>query len=305
MLWALTTYFNPQGYSRRRANYRAFRAALSVPLLTVELAIDGRAELSSNDAERLVRLPAGDVLWQKERLLNVGLQSLPDACDAVLCADCDVLFLNEDWPVRVSAALEHGPVVQAFSRVVHADERYKAGDDLAAHTVFVQDALAARPDPASDFAGLTRRRAGTPSVGHAWAFRRDILDTLGLFDSCVIGGGDSAIACAAFGAPDAAIALHGMTAPQVRRYRAWAAPFSDAVGGRVTAATGSIAHLWHGRMTDRQPQSRHAVLVRHEFDPYTDVRVNAHGAWEWCSDKPALHLELKAYFAGRREDARA
>jgi hypothetical protein len=37
-LWAVTSYFNPMKYQRRRANYRLFRERLGVPLLTVELA---------------------------------------------------------------------------------------------------------------------------------------------------------------------------------------------------------------------------------------------------------------------------
>ena len=36
-LWAITAYFNPFGYRRRRENYGLFRKNLEVPLLTVEL----------------------------------------------------------------------------------------------------------------------------------------------------------------------------------------------------------------------------------------------------------------------------
>lgn len=41
-LWAITACFNPQGWARRRANYRVFRRHLGVPLLTVELGYGGR-----------------------------------------------------------------------------------------------------------------------------------------------------------------------------------------------------------------------------------------------------------------------
>ena len=51
-LWAITSYFNPIGYRRRLANYRAFRARLSVPLLAVELT---GPDLTDTDAEIILR----------------------------------------------------------------------------------------------------------------------------------------------------------------------------------------------------------------------------------------------------------
>lgn len=63
-LWAITSYFNPIGYTRRRANYAEFRRRLTVPLITVELAYDGRFDLPDDAAEILIRVPGKDVIWQ-------------------------------------------------------------------------------------------------------------------------------------------------------------------------------------------------------------------------------------------------
>ena len=70
-LYAITTYYNPASYRRRLRNYR-LQAGLKVPLVTVELGFGGTFELTGDDADILVRLPAGSILWQKERLLNVA-----------------------------------------------------------------------------------------------------------------------------------------------------------------------------------------------------------------------------------------
>src|SRR5262245_38284590 len=91
-LWAITAYFNPARYARRLHNYRVFRRHLSVPLLAVELAFDGDFELHERDAERLVQLRTRDVMWHKERLLNIALQRLPSTCDSVLWIDCDLVY---------------------------------------------------------------------------------------------------------------------------------------------------------------------------------------------------------------------
>ncbi|MBI2468786.1 MAG: hypothetical protein HYV62_13395 [Candidatus Rokubacteria bacterium] len=47
---------------------------------------------------------------------------------------------------------------------------------------------------------------------------------------------------------------------------------------------------------------RNRDLVRLGFDPATDLRVAAGGAWQWASDKPALHRWAAEYFGSRRED---
>jgi hypothetical protein len=41
--WGITSYFNPAGYVRRRANYRRFRDRLGIPLVTVELSFTERS----------------------------------------------------------------------------------------------------------------------------------------------------------------------------------------------------------------------------------------------------------------------
>jgi hypothetical protein len=72
-LWAVTSYFNPAGFRRRRENYRVFRDRLAVPLAAVELSFNGHFELAPQDAEILIQIPGRDVMWQKERLLNVAV----------------------------------------------------------------------------------------------------------------------------------------------------------------------------------------------------------------------------------------
>ena len=79
-MWALTTYFNPVRYKRRLSNYRTFRGNLHIPLVTVELSFDGEFELTRNDADVLIQLSGGAILWQKERLLNIAIKVDPERC---------------------------------------------------------------------------------------------------------------------------------------------------------------------------------------------------------------------------------
>ena len=199
MLWAATAYFNPQRYARRLANYRHFRARLEVPLLAVELGFNGCFELEHNDAEILVQIDDGAVLWQKERLLNVGLSHLPDDCEAVLSIDCDVFFLSRHWLPGVLKLLERYPVVQPYAVVQHLDRDWVPERPVRECVIFEQSAVAAVDDPEAALANATRRSAETIAPGHAWVYRRELLCGLGFFDSCIVGGGDTAMASAGWG----------------------------------------------------------------------------------------------------------
>src|SRR5262249_46941224 len=90
-LWAISSYFNPAGFRRKLANYRLFRERLIVPLVTVELAYGPNFQLTEGDADVLVQIRGRDVMWQKERLLNLALQALPGECKNVVALDCDII----------------------------------------------------------------------------------------------------------------------------------------------------------------------------------------------------------------------
>src|SRR5262249_57573476 len=76
-LWAISCYFNPCRYRRRLANYQGCRRRLTAPLVCVELSFDGRFELGADDADVLIKVKGGAVLWQKERLLNIAWRHVP------------------------------------------------------------------------------------------------------------------------------------------------------------------------------------------------------------------------------------
>ena len=114
-LWVITSFFNPAGYRRRLQNYRQFRAALHVPLAAVELSFNGVWELEKHDADILMRVTDGDVMWQKERLLNLAVRQLPPDCEFVAWIDADVLMQDPDWSQQAVAALASVPLVQLFS----------------------------------------------------------------------------------------------------------------------------------------------------------------------------------------------
>ena len=305
-LWAVTALFNPRHYRSRIANFRQFRLHLDVPLLAVELSFDGAFELAQSDADILIRIHGGDVMWQKERLLNLGVARLPHTCSAVALLDCDIVFERADWVTATLEALQHVPAVQPFSEAhfLARDAGLSPGqtDSAAAIQYAAAHALAKGCDPRQCLGVQPGDGRGQTTGGLAWAYRRELLERHGLYEACVVGGGDTAVTCATYGAFAAVEQRHHMNARQQRFYRRWAAGWFADVAARTESISGNILHLWHGSLIDRQARTRHEGLVPYDFDPAADYSATPEGALCWASEKPALHQYVADFFLSRRED---
>jgi len=306
MLWAITSYFNPVGYASRLHNYRIFRANLAPPLAAVELSLNGQFELRRDDAEIVVQIAGGDVLWQKERLLNVALGRLPADCDQVAWLDCDVIFAAQDWAERADHALREFHLIQLFrercnlSRGARASSEDNSACDSISESVAYKFAIGKAQ--ADDFRQSDAPLARNSTTGLAWAARRDLLEVHGLYDACILGSGDRAILCAAMGIFDYGVDAVGMRGRQIEHYLVWAEPFSRAVGGRVSFVDGRVLHLWHGDLKNRRYALRHEALGRFGFDPFTDIVLDPSGCWRWNGSKAEMHEYVRSYFESRKED---
>jgi hypothetical protein len=315
-IWALTSYFNPRRFQRRYQNFQRFRETLGLPLLTVQWEMDGAFELGPGDSDLLISLAGGDLMWQKERLLNLALGELPAACDAVAWLDCDVVFEDDRWIGNLDDALAEAPVVQLFAEVAHPDP---AGGALP---LLVRESLAAAwarrgaaglvgrlhtaggsREPGESEAVERLRLAQRPSSGHAWAARRDVLHADGFYDACIWGVGDMAIALAAIGHPELFLEAFPHNPHQATHYRSWADRFAAATGGRVGCLPARLHHLFHGNLEDRQYRTRLQRLAESGFDPAKDLVLDGRGLWHWRSGFRALEQGMRDYFDRRCEDA--
>ena len=305
-LWAVTSYYNPVPYRRRLDNYRIFRERLALPLLTVELAYRA-PELGAGDADILVQIPGRDVLWQKERLLNLAIAALPPECDRVAWLDCDIFFEDESWTERLDQKLDECVLVQPFSRVHYLSRDWRPGVPAKAATevtrISVMAKLASGASPEESLARGSGDRRKYSSPGFAWAARRSLLARHGLYDASITGGGDRLLAGASLRCFDTAANVFEMSDLWYRHYREWAEPWADAGAGRRGVVDVEGMNLWHGEMQYRRAGTeRHAPLRGFGYDPRHDIAHDGNGAWRWASDKPELHAYLRDYFVGRRED---
>lgn len=300
-LWLVTSYFNSHGYRTKRENYDRFRERIDgsgLNLLTVECAFGGAPfELPASPA--VLRVAARDVMWQKERLLNVAVATLPPACRKVAWLDGDILFERPDWAVATARLLDDFPVVQLFDQAIRLPRGH--------------DAYHGDGDVWPGFAAVVRRAphrmtkgdfAAHGHTGFGWAARRDYLERHGLYDACIAGSGDHMMAHAVCGDWTSAC-VQRIIGPNHRHrdyFAAWARRQYADVRARVGCVPGAVLHLWHGETADRRYVLRNQELAAFGFDPAADVRVGPTGAWEWASRKPQLHAWARAYFGHRRED---
>ncbi len=308
--WVVTAYFNPFADSYRLLNYRLFRSALraqGVSLLTIEHAnVFGEYELNSDDAECLVRVDGGSILWQKERLINLAIEKLPKECDKVVWLDSDVVFLNPQWLEETSMLLQRYKVVQPFSLVVHLPKDASNFDPCDASTFCsnteLQTGLFFREIELKGFRNKSSR--GDPQhrpwgmPGLAWAARRELLEELPLYERAIIGGGDAIFAKGVLGRIGASPFREFPTPLKTDALR-YARNLEQEVAGSATYRDGTILHLWHGESISRKYRSRYRILNRHNFEPHTDVHVNNGAPLTWSSDKSSLQSSVEQYLESR------
>lgn len=327
--WAITTYFNLTNGARRWQNYRCFRQQLSIPLLTVEWNPESQFQLSDGDADVLLQIGGGDLMWQKERLLSMAIAALPEHVKYVAWIDCDVLFADPNWADEAKALLAEKSVIQLFSEVGFPDV------DMSAQLL----GAPAQGVASAAFHGMPTRRSfldafgsvnegiasldldrrfqqaeaitsnnimRRPAHGFAWAAQSSFLRNVGLYDRCIVGTGDMLFCYGITGLAETLIesqrkagwAFYG----DCRSYRQWAARAAEACGARLGCRNGRILHLFHGEMRERQYKSRIDGLVPFALDLDEDIAAPEGNPWCWKRDRSALNAYFLKYMRDRNED---
>lgn len=293
-IWGIAVYFNPCGWQTKRLNYHRFRASFPLPLLTIEISTSDAFELTRGDAERLVQLTGESFIWQKEAAINAAVGLLPRSCTTVLWTDADLVWQNESWTNELRSELRRYVIVQAFSECVRLPAGFMPRDEPA-QEIEAQPGFAAwhlRHAPS----GTIRSQRG--HVGFAWAAPKQLLEDVGLYPYCVLGGGDAVVAYASLGGcPRGRLISPG---GYRRSMDSWRDRWYRAVNKRVGFVGGVVHHLWHGNEEHRQYKERHVLLCSLNFDPLTDVAFEANGLLMW--QRPELKEYAHQYFSGRMED---
>lgn len=310
--WIISSYFNPENIKDKKQNYLLFREKLKkqgVNLLTVECAFkEQNFTLDKEDADILIQVRSDSVLWQKERLLNIGLEHLPADCDKIAWLDADVLILDDDWARKVETLLERYPIVKPFDEAIRLTKRESnkilkgKGDEL-------KNLFAYRNRVITNYYQSSTTWKLIFLAVFGMCARREVYEAAGFYDAMIICSGDVVMANAFLyqnsRARDLKDRFH-LTDGLMTDIDDWYAKLSPrrTEFGICYLKTISMLHLYHGKMMNRKYEETCKILVKYKFDPKKDLKINEYGCYEWSSFKPELHQGLIDYFHARNEDDR-
>lgn len=312
--WGITVFFNPARYRNKIKNYRIFRLKSrkqGLKLLAVELAFGNRKfELKKNDADILIQLRTNTVLWQKERLINIGIENLPDNCDKFGWIDCDIVFCNDSWVGETSRLLEKYAIIQPFSTSIRLSKRslHIRPDDVPFGSLpdmeeYKSYGLACRVSQLGRPV-LNRTMETYGLSGFAWAARRDIFKGIGLFDINIYSpASDLLMAYAFYDIKGFNKEVNFFINDKIKRHFViWAEKVRKKIKNSVYFTNGTVLHLWHGSLSNRNYPECVRILKDNDFDPEKDIALGKNGCWEWASNKKKLHDEIERYFLLRNEE---
>jgi hypothetical protein len=320
--WGLTTFFNPAGYKNKYENYKIFLASLrrqGLKLLTIELSFNNKFEIKDEDAEMVLRLKGNkrNMMWQKERMLNIGLKKLPKDCDRICWLDADIIFKNENWVSETASLLEKYPVVQPFAQVVRLRkgvydlEKVSHLKNTEIERMNVRMKNMAKKIADSGKLNLRNQVFYHGHSGFGWAARREIFEKIGFYDKNIVGSGDLLMAFSFYF--DDVKKINSVKnqyilepVPSILEdYFIWAKKAYSLVKGSVYYTPGLILHLWHGDMKSRGHNWRYDILTTHLFDLKRDIILDDKKLFAWAKGSHKFYEDFESYFYFRSEENRS
>jgi hypothetical protein len=315
----ISCYFNTNNYVSRRKNFDVFYEQLkrsNLNFLIAECAF-GNADFELPTDKRILQFRSKHKIWQKERLLNLLIKTLPATCKYVFWLDADVLSTNENWIVEAVEKLKSSTICQPFSVAVRLEkDEIEPNFNVQGSTISV-DFPNNTPNPQTklwrSFAynyNKNRRLAESlmfdihGHTGFAWGIRREILDQIPLFDKAIVGTADHIIAHAAVGQiPHNCLQKAFTEQKMLDAIYDWSAKFNRLTQNKLDFVDGELWHLWHGELENRQYLQRTQQFGKTAFDT-EDLIVNDDDLYEFPDNRRDVQSWMNDYFESRHEDGK-
>lgn len=192
----VSAHFYPEITAELRRQYVTFRSQFvgqGVPLVTYAV---GRHYQAWEEEFAEVRVVGGDSLFQKERLWTVAAKAAEArGFRRFLCLDADIVFEGPSWAQALRAAFDKYDVVYPFERVRHMYNDVTVDRCGALYFPLrlsprIADSILA--DLHRACAAFRARAWPRPrAFGFGVAFNSHFLNSVGLYQKAIVGGGDS------------------------------------------------------------------------------------------------------------------
>lgn len=255
----VSCFFNPQKSPYRIKAFKIWYESIKHLNHSIIECVIGDSQPQLEESENIKRVYTENLLWHKEALLNKVIADLPKKYKYIFWVDADVLFTNLDWMVDGVKELKTSNIIQPFEYCVHLERDENKPS-------FAMDKFRELYLPNKENGKVWRSFCANFSttqlwkdenynnhghVGFAWGARREILESLPLYDKALIGGADHIIAHAAAGQIAHNCIVKSFT-DNLEEVNQWSADFYKLVNGKIGFVEGDLYHIWHGDIDKRQ-----------------------------------------------------
>jgi len=280
MLRFICSYFNFSNSKKVKKNYIKFRKNFPYDLTTIEVALPDQ-EFFIDDS---IKITAQDnqILWQKERCLNIAIENLPSNTDSIAWVDTDVIFHNDRLLQDTEKSLSEYKVVQLFDQCLEKPKVNPYHNNYGIGKTLV-DNLDIK----------------LPAIGFAWGFRKDILLDNKLYDSNPVGNSDVLQLLTWLGVWNHKTIMD--LSPAYRKeFLLWAWNSYEKVQGNVGYVNGTLEHIYHGKLYYRKYHDRNNILLKHNFIPSQDLTIDNNLLYS-LKYKTSMISEILQYFESRKK----
>lgn len=303
-LYIIVPYFNFINYKSGIANLNVFLQHISlyknVKVVLVEGYNNKKTQLNnySQKVYKHLKFHVPHILWVKENLINLGFKSLPTDWKYAGWIDRDIIFCNPGWAQSTVKALNVHDIIQPWKECIFLDKNYNHEHidfgEWSIEDTYLADSFCSKRF--NDLAGFKKNnRFSHP--GQAWCISRNFYDkTNGLYDKCILGGGDGVLMYSLLGEKTLSPVMKTHENEAFNHYK-------NILKCSVGYVSGVILHHYHGNLAKRKYLSKAEIYQHHKFDPQLHLTYSKQGILMYTQKAHLLALDVKRYFLERDEDS--
>jgi hypothetical protein len=264
-----------------------------IPVFLVEHLFKDQEPIFPENGSTIFNTRSDSYMFYKENLLNWLMPKVPAQFTKFYMMDCDLIFSSPTWYDDVSALLDTHDVVQPFQEAIWLKSDLKTVDLKRLGIVYgghLRDTL----------------NLSTHHPGFSWAFRRDFIEPIGIFDLNVLGSGDSILASSILQTTLNNTIFNKYLSLLNGYFNIYYELFNNT---RHTYYKQEVYHLWHGTLLNRNYGNRNKTFQdscknKNITEKGHLFQENSYGIYEYReSIREDFNKILLDYFQSRDEDS--
>jgi len=283
----ISTFFNPLKYKNRYETYLRFQdfiydCGLKDHFYISELLYDEEEPFIKH--ENVIRFKVKDIFWHKERALNLTAKILPKQYSKIIWVDADVIWFSKNWWKKVSKLDEYN-IIQPYSHCQNLNKNFSLDRKYKSQIYSV-----------IFYNKNTSKQMEYGAPGGSMAYKREFFENIGLYDRCIVGGGDYKSIYSIFG-----LELPMRDKSFDFKINEYANIIKKYIGNKYYYLDEIMYHLYHGRKFERQYSKRYQLIKNFNF--YDLCEEDENGLYKFKSTVTnELKLKFINYFKNRNED---